>query len=139
MGLLEFVHLSTVRAKYLRKIGSILGLCAILLTVFVPLISQSLRSHDALDIALSSFCSSHGLTQNGPTNDDPATHTLHGDACVYCGFCAHFPGVTTAAVTAAPLAVSPVLPPALPDVAFRPADLGNWAQPRGPPLPLVLV
>jgi len=139
MGSLEFVHLSTVRAKYLRKVGSILGLCAILLTVFVPLISQSLRAHDALDIALSSLCSSHGLTQNGQTQDDPATHSQHGDACVYCGFCTHFPAVTTAAVARAPLATPPVLPPALPDVAFRPADLGNWAQPRGPPAPLVLV
>ena len=139
MGPLEFVHLSTVRAKYLRKIGSILGLCAILLTVLVPLISQSLRAHDALDIALSSFCSSHGLIQNGPTQDDPATHSPHGDACVYCGFCAHFPAVTTAAVNPASLAASPVLPPVLPNVAFRPADLGNWAQPRGPPPSLVLI
>ena len=139
MGSLEFVHLSTVRAKYLRKIGSILGLCAILLTVLVPLISQSLRAHDALDSALSSFCSSHGLIQNGPTQDDPATHSPHGDACVYCGFCAHFPAVTTAAVNPASLAASPVLPPVLPNVAFRPADLGNWAQPRGPPPSLVLI
>jgi hypothetical protein len=135
-----------VRSHYLRKIGSILGLCAILLTVFAPLISQSLRAHAALDYALASLCSAQdtgarlanvpgarslGDPAGASSRDNPGH--VHDDACAYCGFAAHFPALASAPAPAALPDAAVSAPPLSRRTAWRPADQGNWAQPRGPP------
>jgi hypothetical protein len=135
-----------VRSHYLRKIGSILGLCAILLTVFAPLISQSLRARDPLDYALASLCSAQdpggplATLPSARSPGDPAGSSSrgnpghsHGDACAYCGFAAHFPALASALAPAPLPGAAALAPPLSRRTAWRPAELGHWAPPRGPP------
>ncbi len=120
-----------------RKIGSLLGLFAILLVVFAPLVSQVLRANQPFNFELAAFCTEHGLTLQlpgqGPDRHD--THALHDQACAYCSFSAHFPALTAAAALPAVLPRPPSLPPAFLAAAFRPFEVGSRAQPRGPPAP----
>ncbi|HMC48774.1 MAG TPA: DUF2946 domain-containing protein [Caballeronia sp.] len=121
--------------RRLLKIGSILGLLAILMTSIAPTVSHALASHDRLGQALSTYCSADpAFSETG--NSDSSSHSgaLHWQACAYCGLLAHFPILTgstvafaaTASVTNAPLAVV--------RAAVRALPLFIAAQPRAPPL-----
>lgn len=120
-----------MRGYWQQKIGSLLGLFTILLVVFAPLISQTLRSDDPAALALSSFCS---VSHDGDSSGHPPQHGLDDQACAYCGLALHFPALPSGS-SIAWLAQQPV--------AFAAADLAapvapsqpvRSAQPRGPPV-----
>src|SRR5471032_1677400 len=121
--------------RRLLKIGSILGLLAILMTSIAPTVSHALASHDRLGQALSTYCSADpGFSETAnPERSSHSSSAMHWQACAYCGLLAHFPILTgstvafaaTASVTNAPLAVV--------RAAVRALPLFIAAQPRAPP------
>jgi hypothetical protein len=120
--------------RRLQKIGSILGLLAILMTSIAPTVSHALASHDRLGQALSTYCSAEpGFNESG--NSTPSSHSgaLHWQACAYCGLLAHFPILTgtTVAFAAAVSVTSTRLP--VVRTAIRALPLFTAAQPRAPP------
>ncbi|SOE94221.1 Protein of unknown function [Burkholderia sp. D7] len=121
--------------RRLLKIGSILGLLAILMTSIAPTVSHALASHDRLGQALSTYCSADpGFSE--PGNSDSSSHSgaLHWQACAYCGLLAHFPVLTgsTVAFAAAVLVTGAPLP--VVRAAVRALPLFIAAQPRAPPV-----
>jgi hypothetical protein len=107
----------------LQKIGSLLGLLAILMTTLAPAISQVLAADDRLGQALATYCSADldagPVLPDGRSSHSPA---FHWQACAYCGMFAHLPvlpGVATVFVAS----VAIYFPP------FYTA-----AQPRAPPV-----
>lgn len=125
--------------RRLLKIGSILGLLAILMTSIAPTISHALASHDRLGQALSTYCSADPAFSeagdNKAGNSDSSSHSgaLHSQACAYCGLLAHFPILTgsTVAFAAAVSVTSASLP--VVHAAVRAVPLFIAAQPRAPP------
>ncbi|SAL34868.1 MFS transporter [Caballeronia terrestris] len=81
-----------MRSRFHRKIGVMLGLLAILLATFAPVVSQTLAQsgHNAHS---HSFCSAQ------PSPDEDASHhsSLHdGQACAYCHLLTHVPALPSA-------------------------------------------
>lgn len=119
----------------LQKIGSLLGLLAILMSTLAPTVSQALAAHDRLGQALATYCSAD------PDNSqvekaDKSSHApvWHWQACAYCGMLAHAPVLPgTATVFAAELSVAraPVL--VTRDAIHIPL-VYTAAQPRAPPV-----
>jgi hypothetical protein len=124
---------------HLRKIGSLLGLLAILMSVLAPTISQTVAAHHRLGNALTTFCTmdpaSMKPASNAPAQDTP-DHSLaqHWQACAYCNLLAHVPvlpgtvthfavALTLARVSAAPLVHE-----------VRALVVHTAAQPRAPPV-----
>jgi hypothetical protein len=75
-----------------RKIGSILGLLAILMATLAPTVSQTLSAEQRFDAISGAFCSA----QSGSDIEDPAKSpspekAVHWQACAYCGLLAHMP------------------------------------------------
>jgi hypothetical protein len=119
----------------LQKIGSLLGLLAILMSTLAPTISQALAAHDRLGQALATYCSADPAnSQAAHDSKSPNSSAFHWQACAYCGMLAHvpvLPGTTTAfvaelSVARAPLAVAR-------DAAHVPLFY-SAAPPRAPPV-----
>ena len=69
-----------------RKIGSILGLLAILMSTLAPTISQALAAHDRLGQALATYCSADPAnSQAAHDSKSPNSSAFHWQACAYCG------------------------------------------------------
>ncbi|SAK97166.1 MFS transporter [Caballeronia hypogeia] len=88
----------------LHRLGSLLGLLAILMLTLASTVSQELASHHPLGDALAMYCSSEGEGASA-THDSKSLHsaTGHGQVCPYCSLLAHateLPG--SAVVFAAP-------------------------------------
>src|ERR1700760_4395320 len=83
--------------RHLQKIGSILGLLAILMATLAPTVTQALSAHDRLNVALAERCS---VLQGAADSEHGPAHplTFHWQACGYCGLLAHFPVVPPAGV-----------------------------------------
>lgn len=113
--------------RRLRKIGSLLGLLAILMTTLAPAVSHALVSHDRLGRALDTFCTA------GPGSPSPHSAPLHGQACDYCSLLAHSPLLSgsSASLPQAPLNFSRVSVFARDDIHAPSVSLA--AQPRAPP------
>jgi hypothetical protein len=123
-----------VRGYWQQKIGSLLGLFTILLVVFAPLVSQTLRANDPAALALSSLCiaSESPFEHQGP--DHQPAHGLDDQACAYCGLALHVPILPSVsfAVRLLPAPIAFALPERVAALLpFRPV---SSAQPRGPPL-----
>ncbi|HZZ12650.1 MAG TPA: DUF2946 domain-containing protein [Paraburkholderia sp.] len=129
--------------RHLRKIGSILGLLAILMATLAPTVSQALSGHDRLDVALADLCSAqNGESAHGVAAPDAAagapnsshTPTLHLEACGYCGLLAHcpvVPPVPLAFATQAAFAYAAVVHASVTRPSIAPV---RSAQPRAPPV-----
>ena len=121
--------------RRLLKIGSILGLLAILMTSIAPTVSHALASHDRLGQALSTYCSADpAFSETG--NGDSSSHSdaLHSQACAYCGLLAHFPLLTGSTVAfAAAVSVTDAPLPVV-RAAVRAVPRFIAAQPRAPPV-----
>ena len=118
----------------LLKLGSLLGLLAILMSTFAPTISQALATHDRLGQALATYCSADTST-SASQQDNPPAHgaALHWQACAYCGLLAHLPVLPgTTASFAASRSVTPTLVLAVQN-EIRPLLVYTAAQPRAPP------
>ena len=119
----------------LQKIGSLLGLLAILMSTLAPTVSQALAAHDRLGQALGTYCSAEPdnspVAQNGKSSHSPA---FHWQACAYCGMLAHIPVLPgTATVFAATLSVARAPVVAMRDAVHIPL-IYTAAQPRAPPV-----
>jgi Protein of unknown function (DUF2946) len=81
----------------LQKIGSILGLLAILMTTLAPTISQAVAADGRVDALLRSHCSAHEGADS-TASDEPSSHTTlsHLQACGYCNLFGNAPVLPTA-------------------------------------------
>ncbi|MGF6721617.1 hypothetical protein P3T43_000964 [Paraburkholderia sp. GAS41] len=121
----------------LQKIGSLLGLLAILMSTLAPTISQALAAHDRLGNALATYCSADPA-DSPLAHDSKSSHSsaFHWQACAYCGTLAHAPVLPgTASVFAAELSVTRA-PVALTRVTAYVPLFYSAAQPRAPPVPV---
>jgi hypothetical protein len=121
----------------LQKLGSILGLLAILMTTFAPAISQALAANERVDALLGAYCSVHnadGFTQAAQGDHSKSSPSLpHLDACGFCHFFSHAPAVHSAnAMLASAFSVGNTQGPSLHQPAPRSPTLFS-AQPRAPP------
>jgi hypothetical protein len=120
--------------RHLQKIGSILGLLAILMTTLAPTVSQALSAHDRLDAALSDLCSAQAAPSANGEAGASHSQTLHWEACGYCGLLAHVPvvpPVPVAFATQAAFAHTAVVHASVIGPSVTPVFS---AQPRAPPV-----
>jgi Protein of unknown function (DUF2946) len=122
-------------SRPLQKIGSILGLLAILMATLAPTVSQALSSHERLDVALAERCSA---AQDVTDIERSAPHplALHWQACGYCGLLAHFPILPPADVVFVTRAVFAHAVAVHASVGTRSIFPTTSAQPRAPPVVL---
>ncbi|HTH61902.1 MAG TPA: DUF2946 domain-containing protein [Paraburkholderia sp.] len=119
----------------IQKLGSLLGLLAILMTALAPTVSQVLASQRQLSDGLATYCTAHPANAASHDDGDDDNHpaTSHWQACAYCGLLAHVPAVTGGT---APLFVAQrvirVSVRATP-VEARAVRTYASAQPRAPP------
>jgi hypothetical protein len=129
--------LNNMSSVFHRKIGSILGLLAILMATLAPTVSQAIAaSRGAYDPA-AALCSAQTASPADTQEDNPTdTHTLasHWHACGYCSLLTHVPVLpaspSTFALTVA--AVAQRVATRFESVALiAPFEA---AQPRAPPV-----
>ncbi|WP_342611396.1 DUF2946 domain-containing protein [Burkholderia ambifaria] len=86
-------------SRRLRKIVSLIGMLAILMTALAPTISQALTTHDRVDALLAGYCTA------GPAGGDHAGDAsskrlqAHLQACGYCNLLAHTPALPAPELT----------------------------------------
>ncbi|NTY39692.1 MULTISPECIES: DUF2946 domain-containing protein [Burkholderia cepacia complex] len=81
-------------ALFRRRIGSILGLLAILMATLAPTISQSLSSERQFDAVSGAFCTAqNGADVAGPDHASLPAKAGHWQACAYCGLLADMPAL----------------------------------------------
>jgi hypothetical protein len=118
-----------------RKIGSILGLLAILMATLAPTVSHVLAGHERVDGLLATYCSAKATSDDGATDQAPDHQAaFHGQACAYCGLLAHMPVLPSGKSDLVPgvWATHRAAMLRLPQV--RGIFLFTAAQPRAPPL-----
>jgi len=123
-----------VRVRF-RRLGSLLGLLAILLVTLAPAVSQVLASHHRLGDALATYCSAEADVA-APAHDGKPAHSsaAHWQVCPYCSLIGHIPVMPGSA-----MALAPVQRPGPIRVAVEPATVRadvvhTAAQPRAPPV-----
>ena len=118
---------------HLQKLGSILGLLAILMTTFAPTISQALTANQRVDALLGAYCSAGNPT--GTQHDDTSSGKAPGhlQACGYCHFFSHAPAVPTADAGFAPATWYDTPHERLSEPAPRLSQAVSAARPRAPP------
>jgi len=81
-------------ARFHLKIGSLLGLLAILMATLAPTVSQSLASSRDEAVLAASLCSAQSALDDAPDRQD-ASHSFasHLQACGYCNLLAHMPAL----------------------------------------------
>jgi Protein of unknown function (DUF2946) len=81
-------------SRFHQKIGSILGLLAILMATLAPTVSQALAASRDENTMTGMHCSMPSMQDNAPDNTSD-THSLasHWEACGYCSLLAHIPVV----------------------------------------------
>jgi hypothetical protein len=127
-------------SRHRQKIGALLGMVAILLSMIAPTISQVLRSAqtehhshhhwhhaqfaaDVIDLAHAGSAAHHQGSES----------SLLCDACSYCGLITHTPALPGAPVAFA-VAIQPAeFAPPICTATFRPYAVVTPAQPRAPP------
>lgn len=140
------VFLRVVRApvmldRRLRRLGTLLGLLAIWMTVLAPAISQTLAAHERArhEIVFGVACSAHAQTElpaHKSYGHQSHSHDLagHGEACGYCTFFSHLPAAPSLALAFLPTPFSGVAPNPSGFAAPGHWDLFLAAQPRAPPV-----
>lgn len=123
--------------RHLQKIGSILGLLAILMATLAPTASQALNARDRLDAALVDHCSAQADASTSSGASDSHSLAFHWEACGYCGLLAHFPvvpPVPLAFATQAAFAHTAVVHASVSAPSVTPH---LSAQPRAPPAAVI--
>ncbi|WP_175960648.1 DUF2946 domain-containing protein [Burkholderia pyrrocinia] len=122
-------------ALFRRRIGSILGLLAILMATLAPTISQSLSSERQFDAVSGAFCTAqNGADVAGPDHASLPEKAGHWQACAYCGLLADMPALLGGTSGFVPTDW-PILRTSAP--AFQtPHNVFHFAaaQPRAPPV-----
>ncbi|WP_028218675.1 DUF2946 domain-containing protein [Paraburkholderia oxyphila] len=119
----------------LQRLGSLLGLLAILMVALAPMVSQVLASHHRLGNALATYCSAEGEITSAAHDGQPAhSAKAHWQACPYCSLLAHAPVLPgQAVVLATPLLATPMAL-AVASRLVRAIRVHTAAQPRAPPV-----
>ncbi|WP_175108439.1 DUF2946 domain-containing protein [Pararobbsia alpina] len=87
-------------SRFNRKIGSFLGLLAILMVTFAPTISQAVAASRDLSALPDALCSAHATSDHQQDNTpDPHSIAAHWQACGYCNLLAHMPALPTVQAT----------------------------------------
>jgi Protein of unknown function (DUF2946) len=81
-----------MRRRLFQRVGSYLGLLAILMMTLAPAISHALADSHQAALHAHTGCPEHDSADDTPAMDD-ASHApaLHWHACGYCGLAAHLP------------------------------------------------
>ncbi|QCP48528.1 DUF2946 domain-containing protein [Trinickia violacea] len=122
--------------RRLQKIGSLLGLLAILMSALAPTVSQALASRDPVELALAAYCTAQPASA-ADTGDgqSPESHALlHWQACAYCGLLAHVSVLPGVPATFTPTLTATRAPVFAQREEVRAAPLFTAAQPRAPPV-----
>jgi hypothetical protein len=129
-----------MRSRFIRQLGSIIGLIAILMTAFAPAVSQAIYANSQARTVPAAYCSATSRDGiNTRFNSDPlaghdrASAHNHWDACGYCNFVAHSPGAPPS-----PNTKQPVSAPQTPRYSGSFESIAPYApvvaaQPRAPP------
>jgi hypothetical protein len=116
------------------RLGSLLGLLAILMVTLAPTVSQVLASHHRLGDALATYCTAEVQVAAPAQGAQPAhSAKAHWQACPYCSLIAHLSALPSslAAVAMAPADRLAALTTASAQV--RGEVVHTAAQPRAPP------
>ncbi|MGF7000938.1 DUF2946 domain-containing protein [Paraburkholderia sp. GAS32] len=122
-------------SRHRQKIGALLGMFAILLSVVAPTISQALRSGrtDVAHHAHHAAHMAHMAHAGAAAHHDGSESSSLCDACPYCGLIAHTPALTGSVASFSVVPQRPWFPPPVGVAAFRPYTVATRAQPRAPP------
>jgi hypothetical protein len=115
------------------RLGSLLGLLAILMVTLAPTVSQVLASHHRLGDALQTYCTADVAV---PAQDGKPAHDAgaHWQACAYCNLVAHIPTLPGTPVAFAPALPQRYVPVAVASIEVRGQIVHTVAQPRAPPV-----
>lgn len=119
----------------LQRLGSLLGLLAILMVTLAPTVSQVLASHHRLGDALATYCSAEGA-MTAAAHDSRPVHSAkgHWQACPYCSLIAHVPVLPgSPLIVALPLLAGPIRVAVVLTVV-RAILVHTVAQSRAPPV-----
>jgi Protein of unknown function (DUF2946) len=123
-----------MRSRLLRKIGSLIGLLAILMTTLAPTVSQALATNTRFETKLSVYCSaSGGLRPHADQTDSHQSGIGHWETCGYCNLTAHVPVLLPPLAMKLPLPAQQSRPLSQPVHRFAPYAPVFAAQPRAPP------
>jgi hypothetical protein len=120
-----------MRRRLYRRTGSLLALFAMLVITFAPMVTQLI----AADSHAAPLCAAHAAANHQSASHETLAH-IDGQACGYCHFFAHAPGITgarTPGVLDVPSSEEAFFAAARDD---RPALSFSSAQPRAPPATL---
>ncbi|PTB17017.1 hypothetical protein C9I57_30425 [Trinickia symbiotica] len=128
-------------SRHRQKIGALLGMLAILLSMAAPTVSQVLlRAHADTERPSHHWHHAHHLAAQTPLGHAGSPTHHHGsdssslcDACPYCGFITHTPALPGVRVALSAAAQRTEFPPPVTTAAFRPYTVLTTAQPRAPP------
>ncbi len=87
-------------SRFQRKLGSLLGLFAILMATLAPTVSQGIAAHRGASGYLDALCSTQATPVSTTTQQsDSQSMASHMQACGYCSLLAHLPLLPTVAPT----------------------------------------
>jgi hypothetical protein len=125
-----------MRSRLLRKIGSIVGLLAILMAALAPTVSQALAANERIEALLAVYCSAtlHDSKQASQYDSLPSHHGIgHWETCGYCNLAAHTPILPPLRSSSETPAVVQEPAVAYPAQHTAPCPPVFSAQPRAPP------
>ncbi|HTR05857.1 MAG TPA: DUF2946 domain-containing protein [Paraburkholderia sp.] len=119
----------------LQKIGSLLGLLAILMVALAPTISQTLAATRHGHAMMDGHCSMPSMPHEAPGSQSHTGSTMSdGQACGYCGLLAHIPVIPGVPATFAAIVRASLHPVATRFESVRFVGPLTPAQPRAPPV-----
>ncbi|TDN61443.1 DUF2946 domain-containing protein [Paraburkholderia sp. BL10I2N1] len=122
-------------SRFQRKIGSLLGLLAILMATLAPTVSHTLAAARADDSTLGEGCSMPSMQhQEQDSKSHPDSTMSDGQACGYCGLLAHLPVIPGVQATFAVTVRAIQHPVATRFESVRLVEPLTPAQPRAPPV-----
>ncbi|WP_175835306.1 DUF2946 domain-containing protein [Burkholderia anthina] len=86
-------------SRRLRKIGSLIGMLAILMTALAPTISQALTTQGRVDALLTGYCTAGPAAGNDQTHASSKSLQAHFQACGYCSLLTHTPALPAPELT----------------------------------------
>lgn len=121
--------------RYYRKIGSLLGLLAILMATLAPTVSQTLAATRADHSIMGELCSAYSTQHRAADSQSHSGSTMSdGQACGYCGLLAHMPVIPGVPATFAVTVRAIQHPVATRFESVRLVEPLTPAQPRAPPV-----
>ncbi|KWF22458.1 DUF2946 domain-containing protein [Burkholderia pseudomultivorans] len=122
-------------SRRLRKIGSLIGMFAILMASLAPTISQALTTQGRVDALLASYCTVQPSSAGDAADASSKSLHAHLQACGYCSLLTHAPALPTPELTFAATVRVIQHREATRFESLRRALPLTVAQPRAPPFP----